>query len=193
MNKKYLETIKVEDGQIYHLEYHQWRLERALGIKETHKLSELLSPPQKGLYRCRIIYCKDTIHIEYIEYIKRQVKTLKIIYDDSIEYSKKYENRESINTLYSQKEEADDILIIKNSLIRDTSIANIAFFDGEIWFTPKNPLLEGTTRRRFLKSAKIVEKDIRVEEIKAFKKIALMNAMIDFDIIAKENIEDIIC
>jgi len=193
VNKKYLETIKAKDGEIYHLEYHQWRLERTLETKETHKLSEYLSPPLKGLYRCRVVYCKDTIEIEYIEYIKRQVDTLKIIYDDSIEYSKKYVNREKINTLYSQKEKADDIIIIKNSFVSDTSIANIAFFDGEVWLSPKVPLLEGTTRKRLLESGKIIEKDIRVEEIKKFKKIALMNAMIDFDIIAQENIEDIIC
>jgi len=92
-----------------------------------------------------------------------------------------------------QKEQCDDILIIKKGLVSDTSIANIAFYDGKLWFTPKAALLKGTCRTRLLLEGKIIEKEIRVEDIKKYKKIALMNAMIDFDIIASDNIEEIIC
>jgi len=193
VSKKYLETIRAEDGELYHLKYHQWRLESALGTKKTHQLHELLSPPKKGLYRCRVLYDEENFEVEYIKYTKRQVKRLKLLYDDTIEYEKKYENRDRLNQLFSKREDADDILIVKNSLLSDTSIANIALFDGEVWFTPKRPLLQGTTRARLLKSGKIVEKEIRVEDIMSYEKIALMNAMIDFDIIAQENIEEIIC
>jgi len=193
VNKRYLETIKSLDGELFHLEYHQWRLERALETEDTHNLTALLSPPKKGLYRCRVVYNHNEINIEYIPYSKRQIHHLKLVYDDSLNYEKKYENRDSLNALFKQKGRADDIIIIKNSLITDTSIANIAFYDGEVWVTPKSPLLEGTTRKRLLALGKIVERDIRVEEISSFKKLALMNAMIDFDIIAEENIEDIIC
>ena len=69
----------------------------------------------------------------------------------------------------------------------------MAFYDGNTWVTPSSALLEGTTRKRLLESGKIVLKEIKVEEIKGFQKIALMNAMIDFDIIAQDNLEDIIC
>ena len=78
-------------------------------------------------------------------------------------------------------------------MITDTSIANIAFYDGEKWLTPKRPLLKGTTRARYLKSGLVIEKDIFVDDIKLFTKVALMNAMIDFDIMAEDNIEDKIC
>lgn len=193
MSRKYLETIKAQDGELYHLEYHQWRLEAALGIKETHQLKELLSPPKDGLYRCRVVYTKDDFEVEYIKYTKRQVTKLKLVYDDTIEYEKKYENRDEINQLFLKREDADDILIIKNSFVCDTSIANVAFFDGDIWVTPNSPLLEGTTRKRLLKSGKIILKDIKVEDIKSYQKIALMNAMVDFDIITQDNLEDIIC
>jgi 4-amino-4-deoxychorismate lyase len=40
---------------------------------------------------------------------------------------------------------------------------------------------------------KIIEEDIRVQDLKKFSKVALMNAMIDFDIITKYNLKDIIC
>ena len=195
MNKKYLETIKALDGKLFHLEYHQERLDLVLkDIKaKTYSLKNLLSPPPSSLYRCRILYSADSFEVEYIPYVKREIKTLKLVYDDAVAYSKKYENREAINKLFLKRESCDDILIVKNGLITDTSIANVAFYDGTLWITPSVPLLKGTTRERLLKEGKIEQNDIKVEDINKFTKVAVMNAMVDFDIIAEENIREIIC
>jgi len=193
VSKRYLETIKALDGKLYHLEYHQERLNTTLQTNKTHNLSTLLDPPRDGLYRCRVLYDADTIKIEYIPYIKRHIRSLKLLTSETLEYAKKYEDREDLNRLFEKREGCDDILVVKNALVSDTSIANIAFYDGEQWVTPKTPLLYGTTRKRYLETGKIVEKEITVLELKRYKKVALMNAMIDFDIIAEENIGDIIC
>ena len=196
VSSNFLETIKVLDGKVCNLSYHQERLESVLDSLETLKsydLSLLISPPQQGLYRCRVIYNSQEIDISYLEYTKREVKSFKLIYDDTIVYDKKYAQRNLIDECFSKKSDSDEIIIVKNGLITDTSIANIALYDGERWLTPKSPLLQGTTRRRYLDKGKIVEEDISVEKLKSYKKIALMNAMIDFDIIAEENIEEIIC
>lgn len=196
MNKKYLETIKIIDGVAQNLEYHQRRLEGVLAtLKESqhYSLSELLDPPKKGLYRCRFVYDSISFTQEYFEYTKRQVNSLKLIIDNSVEYSKKYKNRDTLNALFEQREHCDDILIVQDGFVRDTSIANIAFYDGKEWVTPEKPLLKGTCRQRMLESGKITTATIRVEDIMHFKRVALMNAMIDFDIITKEKIEDIIC
>ncbi len=114
---------------------------------------------------------------------KRDIKSFKIILDNEIEYSKKYLNRDSLDKLYEQKKDADEIIIIKDGLVTDTSIANIAIFNGTNWLTPKSPLLEGTTRNRLLEEKYIYEADITVDILKSAKRIALMNAMIDFDIL----------
>jgi 4-amino-4-deoxychorismate lyase len=196
VSEKYLETIKAVDGKIYNLEFHQWRLDgvlKSLGVTKRYQLVEHISAPQDGFFRCRIVYDAKNIEVEYIPYVKRDVKRLKLIYNDEIEYEKKYANRELLDSLFALKAECDDILIVKSGLITDTSIANIAFFDGEQWLTPKRPLLRGTTRERYLKSKKIVEKDIFVDDLQEFSKIALMNAMVDFDIIPSPNREEIIC
>ena len=37
------------------------------------------------------------------------------------------------------KREQDEILITRNGLLTDTSIANIALFNGKEWHTPKHP------------------------------------------------------
>jgi len=193
VSRVFLETIKILDGVALHLEYHQERLNKALDTTNNYNLYDLIEPPRDGLYRCRIVYDTKELKIEYLPYTKREIKTLKLVVNDTIEYANKYANRDEINQLVNLKENCDDILIAQNGLVLDTSIANIAFFDGREWFTPKTPLLKGTCRARLLDEGKIIEKDISVQEIKSFKKIALMNAMIDFDIIAVDNIEEIIC
>lgn len=198
MKSEFLETIKIIDAKPMHLSYHQKRYESVLkyfAIDKYKKLEEFINPPKKGLYRCRLIYTPQDaqkIDVEYIKYEKRDIKTLKLIYDDTIEYSFKSTNRVELNKLFEKREEADDILIVKDGLITDTSIANIAFFDG-VWKTPKKPLLKGTTRQRLLDDGKLVEVDIKPKDLKNFSKVALLNAMIDFDIIADENKKDVFC
>ena len=188
MNKNsFLETIKAFDGEIFNISYHQQRYENVLksfGITKYQDLSQLLNPPKNGMYRCRLLYnLENEISVSYHLYTKKHVKSLKLVYDDSLEYSKKYEQRDSINALYETREDSDDILIIEDDLVKDTSIANIAFFDGTVWLTPREPLLKGTTRQRYLNEKKIIPQDIKVSDLKKFSKIALLNAMIDFDII----------
>ena len=196
MTDIFLETIKVIDGEIFHIDYHQKRYEsvlNTLGVREFKNLQDYIKPPKYGFYRCRLVYTKSSIELEYIKYTKRDIKKLKLVYDNDINYSKKSTCRDDLDRLFEQKEEADDILIVKDSLITDTSIANIALFDGEFWYTPKNPLLNGTTRQRFLDEKKLIEKDINEKDIYLYKKVALLNAMIDFDIIASKDIKDVIC
>jgi 4-amino-4-deoxychorismate lyase len=182
----YLETIKSVDGEIFNLSYHQKRYEsvlNSLGIDKTENLSDYINPPPFGVYRCRLVYSIDTISVSYHEYKKRDISSLKLIFNNDIDYSVKFENRDELNALYAQRGECDDILIIKDLLVCDTSIANIAFYkDGE-WITPKKPLLKGTTRARLIDEGKLKEADIMVHDIKSFSKIALLNAMIDFDVL----------
>ena len=197
MKIEFLETIKILDGKIYHLEYHQQRYEsvlRSYGVKESKELRDYIDAPKRGLYRCRIVYsCDAIVEVSYHPYKKRNIEHLKLIEHNSLEYSKKYVNREPLERLYAQREECDDILIVQNGYIKDTTIANVAFFDGRDWLTPSEPLLYGTTRERLLQEGFLKTEDIRVDSLKRFHKIALMNAMIDFDIIADKKIEELIC
>ena len=188
MNSSYIETIKVVDGEIFHIEYHQKRYENVLssfGIDEFENLSEFLDPPKWGVYRCRVVYNSTDISVSYHEYKKRDIEKIKIIFDNDIEYRFKSTDRQSLESLFSKKDDADEILIIKNLFVTDTSIANIAFYKDGVWFTPKNPLLKGTTRARLLSEGKIVESDIRVQELRSFSQVALLNAMVDFDILKR--------
>jgi len=187
VSNSFIETIKIVDGEIFNLEYHQKRYKsvlEALDVKETHNLEDFINPPEWGLYRCLLVYDIGNIEVTFHEYKKREISTLKLIFENDIEYAHKSTSREDINALFDKREEGDDILIIKDLFVTDTSIANIAFqtSSGE-WVTPKNPLLKGTTRARLLDEGKITEVDIKVHELRSFSKVALLNAMIDFDIL----------
>ena len=69
-------------------------------------------------------------------------------------------------------------IIVRRGLLTDTSIANIALFDGKDWFTPKLPLLRGTCRTALIDNGIIKEKDIRPEELSSYSFVRLFNAMI---------------
>ena len=179
---QYFETIKCDDYEIYNLDYHNKRVANTIALNLN--LQEYIYPLSDELLRCKLIYSEEGVEdIQYFKYKKREIKSFKLIFDDKIDYSKKYLNRDNIDKLFSQKKEADEIIIIKNGFVTDTSIANIAIFDDSNWITSTKPLLNGTTRARLLEEKDIFEKDITVEMLKSAKKIALMNAMIGFDII----------
>ena len=192
VNKKFLETIRIKDAKIYHLSYHQNRLNSCIPNSNIF-LAEIIVPPNEGLYRCRVIYDNDSYKVSYHSYSKRTIKSLKLVYDDTIVYDKKYADRRELEILMKQKGECSDILVVKNGLVTDTSIANIALKQNGQWFTPSSPLLYGTTRQRLLDKGKLKIRDIKAVDLNDYSQIALMNAMIDFDIIPNKNIREIIC
>ena len=182
----FFETIKSVDGELFHMPYHQKRYEsvlNSLGISELKNLKDYIEAPKDGVYRCRVVYNPHAITVSYHKYKKREISSLKLIFNNDINYRVKTTNRDDIDSLYTKREDCDDILIIKNLLVTDTSIANIAFYKNGMWITPKSPLLKGTTRARLLDEGKLIESDIGVNELRSFSKVALLNAMIDFDIL----------
>lgn len=177
----YFETIKCEDYEIFNLEYHNKRVANTIGLNIN--LQEYIYPLSEELLRCKVTYNDfEILNVEYFPYKKREINSFKLIFDDEISYSKKYLNRENLESLFLKKEDCDEIIIIKNGIVTDTTIANIAVFYEDIWITSKNCLLNGTTKNRLLEEKFLIEKDISVEMLKKASKIALMNAMIGFDI-----------
>ena len=188
-----LETIKIEEGIVHNLEYHQKRLDRSTQAlfkrKSNIVLYNCIKAPQKGLYRCRIIYDEKIHSIEYIPYIPKEISSLKII-TSTIDYQYKYANRETLNILIASQPETDDILIEKDGLITDTSIANIAFYTEGRWLTPTSPLLEGTVRAKLLDEGFLKKENITIDDLEKYSHVALMNAMIGFNILNNITITD---
>ncbi|MDN5113470.1 aminotransferase class IV family protein [Aliarcobacter butzleri] len=177
---KYFETIKCEDFEVFNLDYHQKRVANTIGLNIN--LQEYINPISEELLRCKLIYDENgVVDVLYFPYKKREIKSFKIIFDNEIEYSKKYLNRAKLDELYEKRDDCDEVIIIKNEIVTDTTIANIAIFYENSWITSKNCLLGGTTRARLLEEKKLLEKDITLDMLKNASKVALMNAMIGFD------------
>jgi 4-amino-4-deoxychorismate lyase len=188
------ETIMVRDGLPRHLPWHQARLDdsyrRYFKRSGGPVLSEVIRVPEaysQGIVKCRFLYNRSAYAAEFSPYTPRRVRSLKLVDGDHIEYSMKYTGRDSLEQLYMQREDCDDILVVQNGRITDTSYTNIVLFNGEMWITPIYPLLAGTCRARLIKEGRIREGDIRVEDLKHYKYFRLINAMLDFD--AQEDVE----
>ena len=181
-----LETIKIEEGQASNLIYHQKRFDRSrralFGLSESINLSSLLNAPSKALYRCRIVYDKEIHSVEYIPYHVKEIQKLKVVSAD-IDYTYKYADREVFNRLLQAHPAYDEIIIEKEGYLTDTTIANIAFYDGKQWFTPEESLLQGTMRAKLLDEGFLQKREIKHTDLKNYTHVALMNAMIGFKIL----------
>ncbi len=183
-----LETIRCVDGKPQNLVWHQQRFNQArlqlFDAEQQLDLSTLFRrAPPKGIYRCRVLYRQQIEQVEFIPHQIPRFKSFRLITADDIDYSFKYADRTEINLLSAQKQQADDIIILKNQLVTDSSMANLACWDGQHWLTPEKPLLQGTTRARLLAVREIIPAHIYATDIKKFKKMALLNALLGFYII----------
>lgn len=183
-----IESIKLQNGNFHRLQYHQHRVDRSVAelfqAKNTINLFEILKQhqfPKTGVYKCRIIYTTKIELIEFAPYEIRPVNSLKIVYDNTINYQHKLENRTQLNALFDQRQFCDDVLIIKNGFVTDASYSNILFNDGRKWITSNTPLLPGTMRQFLLDVAEIRQMPITVQDIPTFKTFRLVNSMLGFD------------
>lgn len=93
------------------------------------------------------------------------------------DYSYKYADRSVLEDLFSQRKDADDILITRDGWITDTSIANIAFRKNDRWYTPSIPLLAGTTWKRLVSSGVLIPRPIHQDDLLRFDTFRIFNAM----------------
>jgi 4-amino-4-deoxychorismate lyase len=194
MSVKFLETIKIEKRHPKNIIYHNQRLNRTrrdfFGLKDEIDILDFI--PQvsdEKLYRLRLIYSKDVEKVELIPYKKRIPKSFRLINFEE-NYSYKFLDRTPLESLKRESIDVDEIILLKDGMLGDTTIANIALLiDGE-WFTPACPILKGTTRARFLKEGLIKAKNLYPEDLKRAKKLALLNAMVEFLVLENFKIKE---
>ena len=190
---RFIESIQLKEGNFKRLPYHQARLEKAMKqfypTREVINLAESLQKtdfPAKGLYKCRVVYDSEIRLLEYVPYLRREIHSLKIVHSDQESFPYKPEDRSGYNAAFAQRGECDDVLMVRNGWLTDSSYANIALFDGKNWFTPRTPLILGVNRAELLEMGKIREKDIKLADLSSYTQIALFNAMIELGEIVLE-------
>ena len=188
MEQQFVETIKIKDGKAQSVAYHQARMERTirhffpqLSRTSMPSLKELHNPKGMELYKARVVYGEHGVEtVEYAPYTMRNISSLQVVTDETIEYDFKSTDRSLLNALSAQKGNCDEIVIVKHGFVTDTSFTNLAIYDGIRWITPKHPLLLGTKRASLLEYDIIQEADITLQDLKKAQSIRLFNAMIEF-------------
>ncbi len=192
------ETVCVINGLMQNTRWHQQRYEKSFleyyGKPAFTPLTENIHIPpfcRSGTCKMRISYNEASKKVEFEEYAVKEITTLQLVEDNTIEYNLKYTDRGRLQKLLEGKGNCDDILIVKKGMITDSSFCNIVFFDGSEWITPSTPLLRGTARERLLSSGTITERNIGVTDIINFKSFKLINSMRDFKCIPESGITNI--
>jgi len=184
------ETIRVISNRLVNLEYHNARVNdsRRTLFHSTDKwdLAELISLPELDtsvVYKCRFLYSQKVDYIEFLTYTPRIISNLYLVSVSELDYSFKYVNRDRIEKLRKSRTENpnEDILIVRDGCISDTSFSNIAFYDGAFWVTPDTPLLKGTKREHYLQNGTLTEKRITPDNLVQYQKARLINAMLDLE------------
>jgi 4-amino-4-deoxychorismate lyase len=129
-----LETIQVKNGRLRHLPYHQRRFNAARrtlwGLPETD-LAARINVPERlgpGPHKCRVVYGPEVKSVAFEPYVPRAIRSLRLVEGGRIDYCFKYADRRALQALFDQRAGCDDILIVQEGKLTDTSYSNIALY-----------------------------------------------------------------
>lgn len=184
---QFIESIKIEDQEIFLLELHQKRVNTTFshfgkeGSIDIAKIFKDLQHDEDGLYKLKITYdLNKNYRTQLIPYAISEIDDFQLVENNGYDYSFKFEDRKEFEKMIN-KAKASEIIIVKNNHITDTSFSNLLFLKGKEWFTPTTYLLNGVQRTHLLKNKKIKEAEITLQNITEYSHFQLINAMNDFD------------
>lgn len=182
---RFIETIRVEDGHPCLLSLHEERMNRTRAAffpeAPLASLADCFSEGMAGagVWKWRLVYDREGIReCTCTPYVMRRVERLRLVSDDTIDYAYKRANRSALEACFARRGTADDVLIVRGGLLTDTSIANVALWNGRRWCTPARPLLQGVRRRALLEAGLMEERDIPADGLGRYSRIRLFNALI---------------
>jgi 4-amino-4-deoxychorismate lyase len=185
---QFFESIRVKDGIAENLGFHQLRVNKTLKAFDVSQHSIVLATivqelvlPAEGLFKLKISYDLNGNHQSaFTLYKYKRIQNFALVDIKGQLYNYKFSNRDWINEMLTQSGQ-DEIIMHDGGLIKDCSYTNIVFFDGEDWFTPAAPLLEGTQRAKLINEGVIQPKALYVQDIPNFKQFKCINAMMHWD------------
>lgn len=184
----FIETIRIDDGVIHNLSYHQMRMSRTVFAVWRKiigfDLNRIEIPPEYcfGIVKCRVIYDTRIQYISFQPYQFREIDSMRLVDGKDIIYPFKSEDRTGLNQLYARRGSCDEILIVKNGFITDTSFSNIVLEDRSGYFyTPNTYLLNGTRRQQLLHDGRIQEIAVSINDLCCYEWLYIINAMIGLD------------
>lgn len=183
---QFIETIKLADGEYQHLDLHVQRIQDTClqyygRLREMQDIQRTLESVQKKdeIFKVSLLYDFDYCTVEAIPYHKRNIQYLVLLEDNTLNYHLKFANRSRLMHDQRQAGKENECIIVQNNRITDTSYSNLAFWNGNEWHTPLQPLLKGTKRKYLLGTKSLHEADILVEDLPKYSKVSLINAMLE--------------
>ncbi len=184
---QFIESIKIEDQEAFLLDLHQKRVNDTLSYFgnnssiDLKKIIKDLDIDEDGFFKLRIVYdLNKNFKTQLIPYAVSEISTFQLIENNTFDYSFKFEDRKEIEKM-KLNAKAEEIIIVKNNHITDTSFSNLLFLKNKHWYTPSTYLLNGVQRQDLLKRKKIKETEITLNKIKEFTHFQIINALNDFD------------
>lgn len=185
---QFIESICIKDGLVSNLSVHQSRVDRTFNAFAASEmpidlflLVDHLVKPATGWYKLRVTYDLYGNHnAELIAYQMKSISKFGLIDIHGKTYEYKYANRDWINEAL-EKSGMDEIILHDAGLIKDTSYANLVFYDGTDWYTPEAPLLEGTQRAKLIQEGIIQPKYLYLEDLANYTKFKCINALMGWE------------
>ena len=129
-----IETLKICQGKILNLTYHNDRFNKAqselFGIKNAIDLGQIINLKDinfQKTYLCRVTYDAGIKNIDFETYTPKNIISVRLIEANNIIYNYKFKDRLAFKSL-EKEANADAVLIVKNEEITDFSFANVVFF-----------------------------------------------------------------
>ena len=184
---QFIESIKIEDQEVFLLELHQKRVNATFahfGMENSIDLAKItkdLKIDEDGFFKLRIVYdLNRNYKTQLIPYAVAEIDSFQLVENNTYDYAFKFEDRKEFERMKT-KAKTEEIIIVKNNCITDTSYTNLLFLKDEKWYTPSTYLLNGVMRQHLLATKKIKETEITLQNIKEFTHFQLINSMNDFD------------
>ena len=183
----FLETICIKNGVAVSLEDHAERMRQtadrfgftAPGLPCIESL--LSGSLRDKKVKCSIGYRETIRTVGIVAYTPKVIRSLVLVEAEELDYSFKYSDRVQLEVLNKQRGERDEVLIVQNGCITDTTYSNVVFRKNGEFFTPHTYLLNGTKRQRLLRESIIKEAAITVDNLHEFEHVYLINAMLDIE------------
>lgn len=180
---RFIESIRLEDGQIFLAELHQQRIDgtlRHFGSSAKINITEILQSvqtEQHGLFKLRIVYdLKDVVDVKIILYVPQKHTEFQLVENNTINYNFKSENREEFQQM-KKAASGEEIIVVQNNHLTDTSYSNLIFYKNKQVFTPDAYLLNGVQRQHLLRAGKINTTAVTLDNFTDFSHFQLINAM----------------
>jgi len=180
----FLESICINDGRPENLEAHIERmhltaLEHGFRLPVLPTIASVLpNHLTQGKVKWRILYREEIQTMEFLPYKPKTVRSLRLV-EGNPDYTFKYADRSALEDLLTQKGDCDEILVVREGLVTDTSYSNVVLQQGDQFYTPTSYLLNGTRRQQLLRSGRIKEREIRATDLHRYDRLLLINALLD--------------